>query len=167
MGGKQLDTLSGLGASIDEKHWNRYANLTARGLRRSIWFFVAHGPFDVPTYNPSQVNGSAREGIDMVGTVAAQSGSIPGPDQWGANNTSDTPTLPSGACWCLPNIYVEGEWKTIPSSPDRDSNLDLPVLGGLAQHDWRVSQLRYRERINPAETSNESINILMLASSLH
>nr|CAD7444070.1 unnamed protein product [Timema bartmani] len=22
-------------------------------------------------------------------------------------------------------------------SPDRDSNLDLPVLGGLAQHDWR------------------------------
>ncbi|CAG2054446.1 unnamed protein product [Timema podura] len=27
--------------------------------------------------------------------------------------------------------------KTTPSSPDRDSNLDLPVLGGLAQHDWR------------------------------
>nr|CAD7446470.1 unnamed protein product [Timema bartmani] len=26
--------------------------------------------------------------------------------------------------------------KTAPSSPDRDSNLDLPVLGGLAQHDW-------------------------------
>ncbi|CAG2054111.1 unnamed protein product [Timema podura] len=34
--------------------------------------------------------------------------------------------------------------KTIPSSPDRDSNLDLPVLGGLAQHDWHVSQLRHR-----------------------
>nr|CAD7590612.1 unnamed protein product [Timema genevievae] len=29
--------------------------------------------------------------------------------------------------------------KTTPSSPDRDSNLDLPVLGGLAQHDWCVS----------------------------
>nr|CAD7426274.1 unnamed protein product [Timema monikensis] len=29
--------------------------------------------------------------------------------------------------------------KTTPSSPDRDSNLDLPVLGGLSQHDWRVS----------------------------
>nr|CAD7587593.1 unnamed protein product [Timema genevievae] len=28
--------------------------------------------------------------------------------------------------------------KTTPSSPDRDSNLDLPVLEGLAQHDWRV-----------------------------
>nr|CAD7449461.1 unnamed protein product [Timema bartmani] len=28
--------------------------------------------------------------------------------------------------------------KTTPSSPDRDSNLDLPVLGGLAQHDWRL-----------------------------
>nr|CAD7589767.1 unnamed protein product [Timema genevievae] len=27
--------------------------------------------------------------------------------------------------------------KTTPSSPDRDSNLDLPVLEGLAQHDWR------------------------------
>nr|CAD7585953.1 unnamed protein product [Timema genevievae] len=34
--------------------------------------------------------------------------------------------------------------KTTPSSPNRDSNLDLPVLGGLAQHDWRVSQLRHR-----------------------
>nr|CAD7602812.1 unnamed protein product [Timema genevievae] len=34
--------------------------------------------------------------------------------------------------------------KTTPSSPDRDLNLDLPVLGGLAQHDWRVSQLRHR-----------------------
>nr|CAD7604288.1 unnamed protein product [Timema genevievae] len=34
--------------------------------------------------------------------------------------------------------------KTTPSSPDRDSNLDLPVLEGLAQHDWRVSQLRHR-----------------------
>ncbi|CAG2053603.1 unnamed protein product [Timema podura] len=34
--------------------------------------------------------------------------------------------------------------KTTLSSPDRDSNLDLPVLGGLAQHDWRVSQLRHR-----------------------
>nr|CAD7448681.1 unnamed protein product [Timema bartmani] len=34
--------------------------------------------------------------------------------------------------------------KTTPSSPDRDSNLDLPVLGGLAQHDWRVSQLRHQ-----------------------
>nr|CAD7402310.1 unnamed protein product [Timema cristinae] len=35
--------------------------------------------------------------------------------------------------------------KTTPSSPDRDSNLDLPVLGGRAQHDKRVSQLRHRE----------------------
>nr|CAD7588573.1 unnamed protein product [Timema genevievae] len=30
--------------------------------------------------------------------------------------------------------------KTTPSSPDRDSNLDLPVLGGLTQHDWRIIQ---------------------------
>ncbi|CAG2054236.1 unnamed protein product [Timema podura] len=34
--------------------------------------------------------------------------------------------------------------KNPPSSPDQDSNLDLPVLSGLAQHDWRVSQLRHR-----------------------
>nr|CAD7447545.1 unnamed protein product [Timema bartmani] len=34
--------------------------------------------------------------------------------------------------------------KTTHSSPDRDSNLYLPVLGGRAQHDWRVSQLRHR-----------------------
>nr|CAD7428907.1 unnamed protein product [Timema monikensis] len=34
--------------------------------------------------------------------------------------------------------------KTTPSSPDRDSNLDLPVLGGRAQHDKRISQLRHR-----------------------
>nr|CAD7574099.1 unnamed protein product [Timema californicum] len=30
------------------------------------------------------------------------------------------------------------------SSPDRDSNLNLPVLSSLAQHDERVSQLRHR-----------------------
>nr|CAD7431403.1 unnamed protein product [Timema monikensis] len=34
--------------------------------------------------------------------------------------------------------------KTTPSSPDRDSNLDLPVLGSRAEHDKRVSQLRHR-----------------------
>nr|CAD7396639.1 unnamed protein product [Timema poppensis] len=36
--------------------------------------------------------------------------------------------------------------KTTPSSPDRDSNLDLPVLSSQAQHDKRVSQLRHRGR---------------------
>nr|CAD7205367.1 unnamed protein product [Timema douglasi] len=34
--------------------------------------------------------------------------------------------------------------KTTPNSPDRDSNLDLPVLSSRAQHDKRVSQLRHR-----------------------
>nr|CAD7569484.1 unnamed protein product [Timema californicum] len=34
--------------------------------------------------------------------------------------------------------------KTTPSSPDRDSNLDLHVLSSLAQHDKRVGQLRHR-----------------------
>nr|CAD7403476.1 unnamed protein product [Timema poppensis] len=34
--------------------------------------------------------------------------------------------------------------KTTHISPDRDSNLDLPVLSSRAQHDKRVSQLRHR-----------------------
>nr|CAD7405730.1 unnamed protein product [Timema poppensis] len=34
--------------------------------------------------------------------------------------------------------------KTTPSSHDRDSNLDLPVLSSQAQHDKLVSQLRHR-----------------------
>nr|CAD7412740.1 unnamed protein product [Timema poppensis] len=34
--------------------------------------------------------------------------------------------------------------KAAPSSPDRDSNLDLPVLSSRAKHDKRVSQLRHR-----------------------
>nr|CAD7424898.1 unnamed protein product [Timema monikensis] len=34
--------------------------------------------------------------------------------------------------------------KNTPSSPDRDSNLDLSVLSSRAQHDKRVSQLRHR-----------------------
>nr|CAD7430395.1 unnamed protein product [Timema monikensis] len=34
--------------------------------------------------------------------------------------------------------------KTTPNSPDRDSNLDLPVLSSRAQHDKRVSQLRHQ-----------------------
>nr|CAD7259727.1 unnamed protein product [Timema shepardi] len=33
--------------------------------------------------------------------------------------------------------------KTTPSSPDRDSNLDLPVLGGRAQHDSRRAILKH------------------------
>nr|CAD7448696.1 unnamed protein product [Timema bartmani] len=43
--------------------------------------------------------------------------------------------------------------KTTPSSPDRDSNLDLPVLCGLTQHDWRVSQLRHRGGLNLEEVN--------------
>nr|CAD7394474.1 unnamed protein product [Timema cristinae] len=35
--------------------------------------------------------------------------------------------------------------KTNPSSPNRDSNLDLPILSSRAQHYKRVSQLRHRE----------------------
>nr|CAD7425928.1 unnamed protein product [Timema monikensis] len=48
------------------------------------------------------------------------------------------------------NPHLRGErvenhlGKTTPSSPDQDSNLDLPVLSSRAQHDKRVSQLRHR-----------------------
>nr|CAD7266568.1 unnamed protein product [Timema shepardi] len=61
------------------------------------------------------------------------------------DRTRDRSTTTKGT-----RICVEGEWenhlgKTTPSSPDRDSNLDLPVLGSRAQHDKRISQLRHRE----------------------
>nr|CAD7427992.1 unnamed protein product [Timema monikensis] len=48
------------------------------------------------------------------------------------------------------NPHLRGErvenhlGKNTPSSPDRDSNLDLLVLSSRAQHDKRVSQLRHR-----------------------
>nr|CAD7570839.1 unnamed protein product [Timema californicum] len=42
--------------------------------------------------------------------------------------------------------------KTTPSSPDRDSNLDLPVLSSRAQHDKRISQLRHRGGSNEASS---------------
>nr|CAD7264850.1 unnamed protein product [Timema shepardi] len=45
----------------------------------------------------------------------------------------------------LEGVVEYREWmvKSV-SSPDRDSNLDLPVLSGRAQHNKRVSQLRHR-----------------------
>nr|CAD7396347.1 unnamed protein product [Timema poppensis] len=48
--------------------------------------------------------------------------------------------------------------KTTPSSPDRDLNLNLPILSSRAQHDKRVSQLRHRGGLyrwfHPAEVSS-------------
>nr|CAD7265721.1 unnamed protein product [Timema shepardi] len=41
--------------------------------------------------------------------------------------------------------------KTTPSSPDRDSNLDLPVLSSRALHDKRVNQLRHRGGQRPRQ----------------
>nr|CAD7194381.1 unnamed protein product [Timema douglasi] len=58
--------------------------------------------------------------------------------------------------------------KTTPSSPDRDSNLDLPVLSSRAQHDKRVSQLRHRGGFHrmclriATEEKNPSDVILMM-----
>nr|CAD7392598.1 unnamed protein product [Timema cristinae] len=53
--------------------------------------------------------------------------------------------------------------KTTPSSPDRDSNLDLPVLSSRAQHDKRVSQLRHRGgNIVPTSASRKSQNFRTL-----
>nr|CAD7406666.1 unnamed protein product [Timema poppensis] len=41
--------------------------------------------------------------------------------------------------------------KTIPSSPDRDSNLDLPVLSSRVQHDKRRSRTAYLGGIKGAD----------------
>nr|CAD7448407.1 unnamed protein product [Timema bartmani] len=43
--------------------------------------------------------------------------------------------------------------KTTPSSPDRDSNLDLPVLGSLAQHDTKALAI-----IMPPSTPDQDSN---------
>nr|CAD7262318.1 unnamed protein product [Timema shepardi] len=50
--------------------------------------------------------------------------------------------------------------KTTPISPDRYSNLDLPVLGGRAQHDKRVSQLRHRGGWEKITTHRASVAAL-------
>nr|CAD7259596.1 unnamed protein product [Timema shepardi] len=56
--------------------------------------------------------------------------------------------------------------KTSPSSPDRDSNLDLPVLGSRATHDKHVSQLRHRGGLN-YHMNNEVQNILLVEKDNH
>nr|CAD7265626.1 unnamed protein product [Timema shepardi] len=45
--------------------------------------------------------------------------------------------------------------KTIPSSPDRDSNLDLPVLGSRAQHDKRDSDGEKSDQDLVVDVANE------------
>nr|CAD7196366.1 unnamed protein product [Timema douglasi] len=58
---------------------------------------------------------------------------------------ADSLTLPIGVWLGIPALpVVEAEVQTLASSPDRDSNLDLPVLSSRAQYDKRVSQLRHR-----------------------
>nr|CAD7443270.1 unnamed protein product [Timema bartmani] len=52
-------------------------------------------------------------------------------------NPGDLPGLYSGTNAEFTKADTVIFRKTTLSSPDRDSNLDLPVLGGLAQHDWR------------------------------
>nr|CAD7407226.1 unnamed protein product [Timema cristinae] len=60
--------------------------------------------------------------------------------------------------------------KTIPSSPDRDSILDLPVLSSRAKHDKRVSQLRHRGgvvvalKVGPNFTSGHEITYITYCS---
>nr|CAD7392839.1 unnamed protein product [Timema cristinae] len=49
---------------------------------------------------------------------------------------------------------MEGEWKTTPSSPDRDSNLDLPVLSSRAQHDKRNHSSNNNNSNNNRSPSN-------------
>nr|CAD7428725.1 unnamed protein product [Timema monikensis] len=57
--------------------------------------------------------------------------------------------------------------KTTPSSPDRDSNLDIPVLSSLAQHGKRVSQLRHRGGAEVPGANNTTIEERHRATSIH
>nr|CAD7398355.1 unnamed protein product [Timema cristinae] len=52
--------------------------------------------------------------------------------------------------------------KTTPSSPDRDSNLNLPVLSSRAQHDKRVSQLRHRGGSELSVSTKEAMGLLQI-----
>nr|CAD7395925.1 unnamed protein product [Timema poppensis] len=52
--------------------------------------------------------------------------------------------------------------KTTPSSPGRDSNLDLPVLSSLAQHDKRVSQLRHRGGQDSASSERDAVRFVRM-----
>nr|CAD7424123.1 unnamed protein product [Timema monikensis] len=66
------------------------------------------------------------------------------PEPLGSNARSDD------RCFAEVNPHLRGGrvdnhlGKTTPSSPDQDSDLDLPILSSRAQHDKRVSQLRHR-----------------------
>nr|CAD7264366.1 unnamed protein product [Timema shepardi] len=53
------------------------------------------------------------------------------------------------------------------SSPDRDSNLDLPVLSSRAQNDWRVSQLRHRGGADVSDTFNHQALVVDMSLSTH
>nr|CAD7400354.1 unnamed protein product [Timema cristinae] len=48
--------------------------------------------------------------------------------------------------------------KTTPSSPDRDLNLDLPVLSSQDKHDKRVSQLRHRGPLKASQEDLTNVN---------
>nr|CAD7575553.1 unnamed protein product [Timema californicum] len=47
--------------------------------------------------------------------------------------------------------------KTTPSSPDRDSNLDLPVLGDRAQHDSRVVKEEIAPKLEKMKTERQQV----------
>ncbi|CAG2059293.1 unnamed protein product [Timema podura] len=52
-------------------------------------------------------------------------------------NSQDSSALISTVSYYPFGLYAH-LGKTTPSSPERDSNLDLPVLGSLAQHETRT-----------------------------
>nr|CAD7407028.1 unnamed protein product [Timema cristinae] len=49
--------------------------------------------------------------------------------------------------------------KTTPSSPDRDSNLDLPVLSSRAQHNKRISRMKEEREASSACAEFKNLNI--------
>nr|CAD7263012.1 unnamed protein product [Timema shepardi] len=55
--------------------------------------------------------------------------------------------------------------KTTPSSPDRDSNLNLPVLSNRAPHDKRVSQLRHRAATEEFRLGERHVHNVLLSKS--
>nr|CAD7197188.1 unnamed protein product [Timema douglasi] len=128
--------------------------------------YAAHGPAVVagPTAVAGPVISSyAAPGISAYAThgparsfayntVAAAPLAAPAVAAYAAGPVAVAHAAPAIATYAAPEVnpHLRGGreenhlGKTTPSSPDRDSNLDLPVLSSRAQHDTRASQLRHR-----------------------
>nr|CAD7428709.1 unnamed protein product [Timema monikensis] len=110
---------------------------------------------------PSPTSGSLEHHSDNRSPVMLSSHSPSGSDLGGSPHIVTLEEVNSH----LRGGRVENHLgKTTPSSPNRDSNLDLPVLSSRAQHDKRVSQLRHRGGITMVTQTEKIARLFSLTS---